>query len=91
MVVCEDCRKEMTSLETTTCTFPLIKIDGKMYRRDTTYFDVNLRCHDCGILNKKGSIHHFGCDMERCPKCKGQLISCDCEKGGVSESRRMGR
>jgi hypothetical protein len=38
--------------------------------------DPNHRCHDCNV--KLGSYHHPGCDMERCPKCGGQLISCDC-------------
>lgn len=36
----------------------------------------NHRCHDCGI--GKGGKHHPGCDMEKCPKCGGQLISCGC-------------
>ncbi len=34
------------------------------------------KCHDCNVT--KGNFHHRGCDMERCPKCKGQLISCGC-------------
>ncbi len=34
------------------------------------------KCHDCGV--EEGQLHEFGCDMERCPFCGGQLISCDC-------------
>jgi len=34
------------------------------------------RCHDCGCL--EGELHQRGCDMERCPWCGGQLITCDC-------------
>jgi len=31
-------------------------------------------CHDCGAT--KGQIHLSGCDVEECPVCKKQLISC---------------
>ncbi len=34
------------------------------------------KCHDCGV--SEGNIHKYGCDMESCPECGGQLISCDC-------------
>lgn len=34
-------------------------------------------CHDCGVL--EGEIHTYGCDMEECPFCGGQLISCNCQ------------
>jgi HEPN domain-containing protein len=33
-------------------------------------------CHDCGIVD--GQLHVPMCDMERCPRCFGQLISCGC-------------
>ena len=39
--------------------------------RPSTYI-----CHDCDVL--KGQIHEYGCDMEICPFCRGQLISCKC-------------
>jgi hypothetical protein len=33
-------------------------------------------CHDCGV--EEGQIHKWNCDMEECPNCGGQMISCDC-------------
>ena len=34
-------------------------------------------CHDCRVL--KGEYRVPGCDVERCPACDGQLLTCDCE------------
>jgi hypothetical protein len=31
-------------------------------------------CHDCSV--PYGDAHHVGCDMERCPICRDQFISC---------------
>jgi hypothetical protein len=44
-------------------------------------------CHDCGV--KEGELHFLGCDMERCPFCYNQLITCGCvfEKLGIDVSR----
>lgn len=33
-------------------------------------------CHDCAVI--PGQLHVPGCDMEECPKCHGQAISCGC-------------
>jgi hypothetical protein len=33
-------------------------------------------CHDCGA--KEGELHQGGCDMEICPFCGNQLITCNC-------------
>lgn len=76
MAKCQDCNKEMNKVSS--CTLKVLIKDGEFYKRDTTYFDNGKRCHDCGIINKKGNVHHLGCDIERCPICKGQLLSCGC-------------
>ena len=41
-------------------------------------------CGDCGVL--KGQFHaSLLCDMEECPCCGGQVISCDCEKERIED------
>jgi hypothetical protein len=75
MAKCDTCKKEMLDLDTTTCRIDdIVFPDGKHLPQ--VPYDQEGRCHDCGIA--EGGVHHPGCDMERCPRCGGQLISCGC-------------
>jgi hypothetical protein len=40
-------------------------------------FDSDRQCHDCRAV--VGQYHAIGCDVEQCPRCGEQAISCDCE------------
>jgi hypothetical protein len=81
MAVCEWCDRDMLDPATETCGSQFVEFpDGRAMR--PVMWDgkhgsgPDGRCHDCGI--KVGGIHHPGCDVEECPRCGGQLISCGC-------------
>jgi hypothetical protein len=38
---------------------------------------ASIPCHDCGVLESE--FHVPSCDVEECPLCAGQLITCDCQ------------
>ncbi|KKN08742.1 hypothetical protein LCGC14_1053630 [marine sediment metagenome] len=75
MAVCKWFNQNMTSSSTISCNQSIDFPDGKT-EQPIPYEGTNKRCHDCNI--KRGGIHHPGCDMEICPRCSGQLISCGC-------------
>ena len=79
MAVCSYCDQEM--LWADGCVADPIAIGGRSYQpvrygSELHYGRPNRRCHDCRAL--PGGIHHHGCDMEECPACGGQSISCGC-------------
>jgi hypothetical protein len=55
-------------------------INGEEYDRvaygDGEYDLQHAKCDDCGVA--RGSLHLLGCDLEPCPRCGGQAITCDC-------------
>ena len=79
MAICKRCNKDMLDDEVKTCDKNrFIKYsDGlKLPTSDYHFNERTGRCHDCGI--KHGGKHHLCCDVERCPRCGDQLISCGC-------------
>lgn len=84
MAKCWCCGEEM--LTANGCAYDYLKTsDGKYYKRhkvgeenfDGWPMKKGDRCGDCGALY--GYYHHPGCDIERCPICGGQLLSCNCD------------
>lgn len=83
-MICTGCNNEMKSVRS--CNYNLFvsfKDDLRAYPtipyiNPATFNAKNSNCHDCGV--QIGAKHHPGCDMERCPRCGFQLISCGCVK-----------
>ena len=80
MAKCQACGREM--LKAKGCTFKYVHtMDGKYYKRyrvgEEGWISHEERCGDCGALY--GNYHHPGCDIEKCPICGGQLLSCFCD------------
>ncbi len=73
--ICWLCDQDM--MHVTGCTPHAYTCAGKDPEPALVYQPLNHgnNCHDCGA--HPGHFHHPGCDMERCPWCGGQLITCD--------------
>ena len=77
MAVCTWCSGEM--MNGVSCTVEALHLYGirmslAPYRPSPG--DLARTCGDCGV--QPGGFHHPGCDLQRCPRCAGQLISCGC-------------
>jgi hypothetical protein len=66
----------MVEVATCTANATIVFPDGEPLPAVPYQPNGNHRCHDCGA--RPGGFHHPGCDMERCPRCHGQLLSCGC-------------
>jgi hypothetical protein len=47
---------------------------GNLHDRDGDY--AGPRCRGCNTTY--GKIHHVNCDDEKCPRCDGQILTCNC-------------
>lgn len=70
---CDGCQQEM--LNHVACTFQAYS-DTPDIPRVPYPAEETQDCHDC--LTPPGGLHHPGCDMERCPRCKEQMLTCQC-------------
>jgi hypothetical protein len=87
VAVCEWCGGEMRSARS--CGVDALHVQGSPVTTirwgEERGWQATARCGDCGVL--PGGFHHLGCDLQQCPMCSGQLLSCGCrfDEDGTDE------
>jgi hypothetical protein len=95
MAMCAFCGNDM--IHGTTCSEERLRIGGVEYEpirwggeKGYPFQNMTERCGDCNV--PKGAVHHHGCDLEQCPACYSQAISCgcmdDCAPARAADNRR---
>lgn len=79
MAICRDCQQDMRTADG--CIVTELTCKGRRYATfpygsDPGWKARSGRCGDCGA--RCGHHHHIGCDIQVCPRCRRQLITCDC-------------
>jgi hypothetical protein len=81
VATCTVCGGEM--LEGVSCSEEPLNIGGRTFSPirwgDETHMSLGKRFERCGdCWAPRGGVHHHGCDLEQCPACGRQMLSCDC-------------
>lgn len=80
MALCPFCKRDMALAETVDCSWNRTVHFVKGGEAPAVPWQppdgAEERCPDCNVA--PGGFHHPGCDQEPCPRCGGQMISCDC-------------
>jgi hypothetical protein len=86
MAQCDLCLLEMTTDDVTCVATAVLTNTGVFqpvpFGRERVRGWKSDRCGDCGV--RRDGFHHRGCDMEECPRCSGQLISCGCDESELT-------
>jgi hypothetical protein len=72
-------QKIETAQQTTTCILNGKGFERLRYGSESEDWGADRHpCGDCAVL--KMQFHVEGCDIEECPSCGDQMISCDCDR-----------
>ena len=84
MAICEYCGLDMDTARS--CVVAALHVNGEEFRlarhgrararRAAARTGGGAPCGDCGVA--ASGLHHLGCDLQDCPRCGRQLLSCGC-------------